>query len=524
MKKFYIQVILIVVGLFLAVYPLASAEAFSHPGLLNNQAELDLIREKVNAGQQPWLDGYGELDGWFEDLKNRGYPLTSGTGVNRYANYKPLVLGYTMQNGEVRPSVTVFCDDGANGYTQELMWDARAAYASALHWVVDQDEIYAKKAVEIINNWASTVSRVTYYCEKRLDASKNPITCTSSAECSSLNSGDQCVAGTCRKYNNHTRLLIAGSLQQLVYAAEIMRATYSDKWNPLDQIKFGAFLRDKMYSNMVASNRTGEECVNNGSNHNWGIMAAETRMAIAIFNDNNAQFNEAVLDYKFYIEKSFKPFGKYLETCRLGNESGSIGCDRTIGGDLDHTQMTLQALTAMAEMAKKQGVDLYGYTDTNGTIDPSDDNSLLTTLKYHAPFMGFGRAGSSSLNWPCEKALVDSGTNRKKSFWEMGQNHYQDPVLKSLVEEWGRPEGNLGWSDVGWGTLTHNYAGALFLFQDVNEDTKINIKDIQECIRAIIAPPGNLRADVNRDEKANIKDIQAIIHCILNPQCSNPSA
>lgn len=53
-----------------------------------------------------------------------------------------------------------------------------------------------------------------------------------------------------------------------------------------------------------------------------------------------------------------------------------------------------------------------------------------------------------------------SNPDVKNSFWEIAHNHYQDPILKSLVDNWARPEGNRAWSDVGWGTLTHNYAGA----------------------------------------------------------------
>lgn len=316
------------------------------------------MREKVKAGQQPWLAGYGKLDEWFQDLTNRGYPKTPGANtLDRYKQYKPLVLGYTLKDGEVRPPVTDLCSDATSGEAQELMFDARAAYASALHWIVTQDATYAKKAIEIINAWPNTVRTVSI----RSDCFPKPGRISGSVYA-------------------QTRLMIGGSLPQMIFAAEIIRATYSG-WSQAEQTQFNNFLLNKMYNNTAFATRTSQECVWTDYNTNWGALGAETRMAIAIYTDRDDLYNDAVLDYKFFINNTFSPYGKYMETCRAGN--GGNGCYSTAGGDLPHTQMTLQALTAMAEMGEKQGVNLYGYTD------PVDGHSLLTTLKYHAPFMGY---------------------------------------------------------------------------------------------------------------------------------------
>jgi hypothetical protein len=39
--------------------PGANAAPFSHPGLLHGRADLDRIRRKVAAGEQPWKAGLG---------------------------------------------------------------------------------------------------------------------------------------------------------------------------------------------------------------------------------------------------------------------------------------------------------------------------------------------------------------------------------------------------------------------------------------------------------------------------------
>jgi hypothetical protein len=34
---------------------------FIHPGMLHNQAELDFVREKVQAKEKPWIDSWNQL-------------------------------------------------------------------------------------------------------------------------------------------------------------------------------------------------------------------------------------------------------------------------------------------------------------------------------------------------------------------------------------------------------------------------------------------------------------------------------
>jgi hypothetical protein len=50
---------------------------------------------------------------------------------------------------------------------------------------------------------------------------------------------------------------------------------------------------------------------------------------------------------------------------------------------------------------------------------------------------------------------------------------------------------------------------------DINQDTKINIQDIQIVVKVITGTLTNSRADVNGDGVTNIKDIQAIVRAII---------
>jgi hypothetical protein len=108
--------------------PPSGTGAFRHPGLIWNRSQLDLVRDKVKAGAQPWKAAYDKAMG------------------SRYGS-----LSYTAQPYEV-----VECGPYSNpnlGCSEERN-DAVAAYTHALAWHVTGNEAHAKKAIEILGAWA----------------------------------------------------------------------------------------------------------------------------------------------------------------------------------------------------------------------------------------------------------------------------------------------------------------------------------------------------------------------------------
>jgi len=105
---------------------------FVHPGILHTAADLERMRTKVAAGEQPWLDG-------FEELKK--HPQSSGS-------YK--VKGGFAETGR-KPSVK----------STEHENDANAAYQNAMMWAITGEQAHADKAIEIINAWSYTLKRIT---------------------------------------------------------------------------------------------------------------------------------------------------------------------------------------------------------------------------------------------------------------------------------------------------------------------------------------------------------------------------
>jgi hypothetical protein len=93
---------------------------FVHPGTLSSKAELDFVKAKIAAQQQPWLGAYNQL---------------VATGY---------MGAYTK---------TTSPQDGAENAQRD---DARKAYACALAWYYTGNVTYANTAIQVLNVWGRT--------------------------------------------------------------------------------------------------------------------------------------------------------------------------------------------------------------------------------------------------------------------------------------------------------------------------------------------------------------------------------
>ena len=94
---------------------------FSHPGALESQAELDFVKAKIEAGQQPWTQ-------WFQKAKDSSYATQSAHGVASL--------------------------DAAGGAAGSGGEDASASYVLALLYKLSGEDKYAQMAMKILNSWA----------------------------------------------------------------------------------------------------------------------------------------------------------------------------------------------------------------------------------------------------------------------------------------------------------------------------------------------------------------------------------
>ena len=109
--------------------------AFTHPGVLLSRAQLDVVKARVAAREQPWLSAYQQMT------------------ASRYASLSRVP----------KPRATVECGSYSNpnnGCTDERE-DAIAAYTDALVWYLTGDAAYARKAIELMDAWSATIRNHT---------------------------------------------------------------------------------------------------------------------------------------------------------------------------------------------------------------------------------------------------------------------------------------------------------------------------------------------------------------------------
>jgi hypothetical protein len=104
------------------------AAPFVHPGMYQSRSDLDFMKSKVLAGEQPWKGAWDRL------LKISYSSM----------DFDPKPTAHVIRGPYGRPSI------GSN----ELSASAKAAYSQALQWYVTGDKSHARKAIEIIDAWA----------------------------------------------------------------------------------------------------------------------------------------------------------------------------------------------------------------------------------------------------------------------------------------------------------------------------------------------------------------------------------
>lgn len=123
----------------IAIAPAAGAQSivsnsprpFVHPGLLHTTADLDRIKTKVSAGNEPWASA------WEQFRRDRLVSL----------DYRPRPLPVV---GRGVDSV------GMNNISR----DATAAYYHAIAWYVSGEEAHARKSIEILNAWSDVCREI----------------------------------------------------------------------------------------------------------------------------------------------------------------------------------------------------------------------------------------------------------------------------------------------------------------------------------------------------------------------------
>jgi hypothetical protein len=362
---------------------------FIHPGLLCSDEDFRRIRAMLEAGREPWKSDWEKLI------------------ANRHASLKwephPAAVIY---RGKARDQTE------PENYAQ-LFNDTAAAYALALRWRISGDPAYGRKAVEILNAWATTLTKVS-------------------------GSSDACLAAGIYGY-------------QFANAAEIMRSF--DGWNRLDFERFQRMMLRVFYP-MNADFLTRH----NGTkiDHywcNWDACNMCSMLAIGVLCDKPQIYRDAV-----WYFKNGKGNGAIARAVYFIHPDG-LGQWQESGRDQGHSMMGVGLLATFCQMAWNQGDDLYGY----------DNNRLLAGAEYVAKYnLGEDVPYRTYRNSDVTQQVIgDGGRGGPRPIWEILYNHYVKlkklpaPYVTKAAES-VRPEGgdgdygpnSGGYDELGYGTLT----------------------------------------------------------------------
>lgn len=379
----------LVVALFSGRAVRAEESPFVHPGVLHNRAELLFVKAKIAASEEPWASAWARLrDQRFSKLDWEPNPTAE---VVRGAYNNPDVGG------------------------SSLMRDGAAAYTHALQWVLTEKSQHARKAIEILNAHASTLESVGGH-DARLLVGMAGINYVNAAELLRHWKGGAPVPSQETEDPESPALAASGGAD---WAAEA-------------QAEFEQMLRQVFYKTI--------EDFYPSANGNWDASMIQTMLAMGVFLDDREMFNRAAEYYRDgrgngAVTNYINHFGECQES----------------GRDQAHTQMGLGYLACAAEIAWKQGVDLYGVGDNRlrAGFEYTAKYNLGHDVRYE-PYRSFeGRYHYREIS---EKAR-----GRFSSIYERVYHHYHDrlglemPYTRQVLDRI-RPEPFQG-AHAPWGSL-----------------------------------------------------------------------
>jgi parallel beta-helix repeat protein len=114
-----------------AVPAIAQQKAFVHPGMLQSRQDLEFMKAKVAAGEEPWKKAWNNL----------------------------LAQPYSSLSFQAKPVTHIARGSFGRASTgdRDLSASANAAYSHALQWYVTGEKAHARKAIEVIQAWSAVL-------------------------------------------------------------------------------------------------------------------------------------------------------------------------------------------------------------------------------------------------------------------------------------------------------------------------------------------------------------------------------
>lgn len=427
MKKYHMGNKFILLLLAISLSSAVWAQSFIHPGLLHTNDDFVRIKTQLAANEPAVVQGYNKLK------TNEWSQLNVGTwpveiikrGIQGDENYINAARG------------------------------AHIAYMHALRWKISGDEAHAKKAINVLNAWASTTTA--------LGGNSNV----------SLASG------------------IYG--YEFANAAELMRDY--EGWKPADFKIFQDWMMYVWYPYaidfLLRRHGTWEQGRPGHYWSNWGLCNALCLISIGVLCDDVFVYNQGLSFYKYDYVGNFredKTADDHLVndglTEFIGNlvpvvweddrgSFGQLGQMQESGRDQGHTLMAVGMAVDICQIAWKQGEDLFAFMN----------NRLAAGIEYIAAY----NTGTNDLPWKnywyhdvrtaihnswVQTGINEGGRGQHRPFWDRVLGHYTgikgiDMPYSTIMRDqigvdFGGGGGTSGGYDhLGYSTLTCTREAAL---------------------------------------------------------------
>jgi len=288
----------------------------------------------------------------------------------------------------------------------------RAVRDLGLAYVLSDKSVYAEKAKQILFHWAV----------------------------------DPKTAMAPRFTNRQSEIEISITVPAMFYGADLIY-TYPD-WRPFEKDAFIDWV--KTFAANVKARDSGYDVNNFGD---WRLVLLATAGALT----KDKELLEYVYEhYRGMLAYQISPKGEFLKEL-----------DRT--KSLSYSTYAANAILQVCEVARHQGVDLYGYAAENGS------GSIEKSLDYLAPFV----LGESE--WPHEQ--VSDLKPHELSAFELAWFAYEKDIFDRAASLKGRPVNEI--RVLGLITLSH-YPGAFpasFEFGCHQDTTKISANTINHTTK-----------------------------------------
>ncbi|MDR1602120.1 MAG: alginate lyase family protein, partial [Tannerella sp.] len=316
----------------------AMPAGFIHPGILHTQADMEKLYQLVKNETEP-----------------------------AFSSFRLLKMHECAQaDYRMKGPFPVIARDGEHRHTKSAMEaDFSAAYLNTLMWICTRDGAHARKALEILTEYAGKLEKI-------------PET-------------------------NDAPLLVGLEGLKIIYSLEVLKYTCKEiteeQLSPVSRMFRKLFIpvMEKFYARPAYTNG------------NWGPIVSKAYMAAGIYLDNREMYDKA---REFYLHA----FDNGTIAHYIDGETGQI---QESGRDQGHSMLGLGAMATVCEIAWKQGDDLYSALDNR--LMKGFEYVARYNLGHDVPFRRWTDITGKYSNWD---SISSRGRGKFIPVFEMAYNHY----------------------------------------------------------------------------------------------------